>query len=112
MKEIIQNYLDHLEKADYEKLMDLFVPNAMLYLSLNGKQDAKEFYKKLFNDVTKFKIKLINISTDEVNQCGTAHFHLELTLSDSSVKSFDAFDIFEFNDTLDKIIITYVTHSD
>ncbi len=104
MKKIIQNYLDCLVRSDYDKLINLFAPDAIVYSPLYGKQDAKEFYKKLFQDTAQSRIKLINIFTDEVNKSAAAYFHYDWTLSNDIMVPFDVVDIFEFNDTRDKIV--------
>ncbi|MFA6036987.1 MAG: nuclear transport factor 2 family protein [Legionellales bacterium] len=104
MQNLIQEYLDCLERADYDKLINLFEPDAIVYSPLYGKKDAKEFYRKLFEDTTQSKIKLINIFTDEVNKSAAAYFHYDWTLSNNTSAPFDVVDIFELNDTFDKII--------
>lgn len=104
MRRIIQDYLDCLASADYDKLMNLFAPDAIVYSPLYGKQDARRFYRKLFEDTTQSKIKLMNIFTDEVNKSAAAYFHYDWTLSNNTSAQFDVVDIFKFNDTLDKIV--------
>lgn len=103
MRKIILAYLDCLEKTDYERLMNLFATDAIVHSPLYGEQPAAAFYKKLFLDTAQSKIKLINIFTDDAHKSAAAYFHYDWTLSNQTAAPFDVVDIFQFNDTLEKI---------
>lgn len=97
LKETIKKYLDALERADYENLISLFAPNAIVHSPLYGETEAEKFYKDLFKDTNKSVITLKDIFTSEDNSKGAVNFLYDWTLSDGSPSSFDCVDIFKFN---------------
>ena len=96
-KETIKKYLSGLEKSDYENLINLFAPNAIVHSPLYGEVEAKKFYEDLFKDTNKSVITLKDIFMSEDNSKGAVNFLYDWTLSDGSPVSFDCVDIFKFN---------------
>jgi ketosteroid isomerase-like protein len=97
LKETIEKYLSALEKSDYENLINLFAPNAIIHSPLYGEVGAKKFYEDLFKDTNKSVITLKDIFMSEDNSKGAVNFLYDWTLSDGSPVSFDCVDIFKFN---------------
>jgi hypothetical protein len=55
-KSIIKAYFKGLEKGNYEEIVKLFSPGAIVHSPLYGRIDARHFYKELFLDT-------LNVST-------------------------------------------------
>ena len=110
-KDIIKEYLQSLEKSDYENLISLFAPNAIIHSPLYGEVKASKFYKDLFKDTTKSKISLADIFMNEDGSKGAVNFIYEWTLSDGSPVTFDCIDIFRFDTTgkIQELTIIYDT---
>ena len=96
LKETIKKYLGALEKADYENLISLFAPKAVVHSSLYGAVEAEKFYKDLFKDTSKSVIILKDIFVGENSSKAAVNFLYDWTLSDGSPVSFDCVDIFKF----------------
>jgi len=96
LKETIKKYLSALEKSDYENLINLFVPNAIIHSPLYGEVEAEKFYEDLFKDTNKSVITLKDIFMNEDNSKGAVNFLYDWTLFDGSPVSFDCVDIFKF----------------
>lgn len=97
LKETVKKYLSALEKSDYENLISLFAPNAIVHSPLYGEVEANKFYTDLFKDTNKSVISLKDIFMSEDGSKGAVNFLYDWTLSDGSPVSFDCVDIFKFN---------------
>lgn len=111
LKETIKKYLNTLQKSDYENLINLFAPNAIVHSPLYGEIEAKKFYKDLFKDTNKSIISLKDIFMSEDGSKGAVNFLYDWTLSDGSPVSFDCVDIFKFNSEgkIEELTIIYDT---
>ncbi|MFA5953259.1 MAG: nuclear transport factor 2 family protein [Candidatus Pacearchaeota archaeon] len=95
-KIIIKKYFKFLESGDYKNMITLFSKNAIIFSPLYGKVSATKFYKDLFNDTNKSKIKLINIFSNKSSHL-IGYFKYNWTLKNKSFISFYGTDIFSFN---------------
>lgn len=96
LKETIKKYLSALEKADYENLIGLFSPNAIVHSPLYGEVKAEKFYRELFKDTNKSVTTLKDIFVGENSSKAAANFLYDWTLSDGSPVSFECVDVFRF----------------
>ncbi len=99
IKRLIKEYFENLSKGNYEKLMELFDGEAVVFSPLYGKKLAKDFYKELLEDSGKeSKVELIQAFVSADNNKGAGNFRYEWTLKDSAKSSFEGVDLFEFNE--------------
>jgi ketosteroid isomerase-like protein len=96
-KGIIKKYLHALESSDYENLISLFAPGAVVHSPLYGDVEVRSFYEEVFKDTIKSVISLRDIFVGEDNSKGAVNFLYEWILSDGSSVSFDCVDIFKFS---------------
>src|SRR5581483_1352638 len=110
---IIRSYFQGLESGSYEKVIQLFAPNAVVLSPLYGKKSATTFYKELFSDTNRSKITLKNIFVNPDNsQVAAGHFLYDWTLKDGTKAPFECIDVFEFtkdNKFIEKLTIIYDT---
>ncbi len=104
MRKIILHYLHYLEIGDYNHLMQLFAPDAIVHSPLYGDKNAADFYKELFSDTQQSKIKLINILENNENKTAAAHFQYDWTLANGVTAPFEVVDMFQFNEAANQII--------
>ena len=96
MQATIRQYLNALEKADFDQLMTLFSDKAIVISPLYGRRPASEFYKELLEDTKQSKLKLLGIFNNSNEKSAAVNFLYEWTLANGEVNSFDCVDIFEF----------------
>ena len=98
VEKIIEKYLEYLESSSYEDIIKLFSADAVIYSPLYGKISARDFYKKLFKDTLKSRIRLINIFISRNNpRIGAGYFYYDWTLENGRNVLFECIDIFKLN---------------
>ena len=93
----IKCYLEALQDGDFETLMTLFTKKAKVVSPLYGVQKANVFYRDLFRDTNRSKIKLLGIFTNLEDNTASVNFIYEWTLANGRLTTFDCVDIFHFN---------------
>lgn len=114
MEKIINNYLKALEEGNYEEIISLFAPHALVLSPLYGKVKAIEFYRDLLQDTSNSNITLMNTFTNPSNtRVGAGHFRYDWTMKDGTPTSFECVDIFYLNaeQQIEKLSIIYDTAS-
>ncbi len=97
MKEQMQAYLSFLAKANYEKLMSLFTPEAVIISPLYGIQKASIFYQKLFEDTKESTLTLQDSFVNEDKKTACIHFLYQWKMANGKETYFDCIDIFQFD---------------
>ncbi|NIO23159.1 MAG: nuclear transport factor 2 family protein [Candidatus Aenigmarchaeota archaeon] len=111
IEKIIKDYLNALEKGNYEMMIKLFTEDAIVFSPLYGKIKAIDFYRELFKDTSKSKITLLNILKSDNKSVGAGHFLYDWLLKDGTPTSFECVDVFQFADDgrIKKLTIIYDT---
>jgi len=111
IEKTIKEYLRELENGNYENIIKLFSPKAIINSPLYGKIKAKDFYKELFKDTLKSKITLMNIFKSKNPLIAAGHFRYDWVLKNGTSTSFECVDIFQFNKNgkIIKLTIIYDT---
>lgn len=94
--QLIQAYLVALAAADLDKLFSLFSKDAVVYSPRYGKQAARDFFPRLFEDTASSGLELNNVFLSENGQI-CAYFHYDWILKSGESISFDVCDIFTLN---------------
>lgn len=92
----MEAYLQCLERGDYDTLMDIFTPDAMVESPLYGPRPAAEFYRELFADTSASKITPFDFFTNSGQRTGAVNFRYEWTLANGQEVAFDCVDVFSF----------------
>ncbi|EOT1824008.1 nuclear transport factor 2 family protein [Vibrio vulnificus] len=96
---IANKYLDALEKADIEKVLSLFTPDATVSSPLYGECKATDFYPELFGDTRSSKITLNGVmegkSTRECTDLISIWFDFDWTLANGEPAPFNVVDVLE-----------------
>lgn len=98
MKEVMETYLQCLERSDYDTLMELFMDDAMVESPLYGARSAADFYRELFADTSQSDITPLYFFTEPHQQTGAVNFRYQWTLANGQRVSFDCVDVFSFTD--------------
>lgn len=98
LQAIFQAYLDALNQADYESIIQLFAPNATVFSPLYGEQLATSFYRKLLNDTEASEVQLIDIFANDTHRKACLQFLYKWTMNDGSVVRFECVDVVEFDE--------------
>ena len=98
MEEKIRNYLQSLESGDYQQVMRLFAPGAVVHSPLYGFRPAREFYRELLADSAASRIHLLHIYHQPGSLRSAVHFTYEWTLADGGQAVFDCVDLFEWDE--------------
>lgn len=113
-QEVIKSYFHALETGNYNEILQLFTPEAVVHSPLYGTITAIKFYKELFSDTQCSTITLKNIFMNtEDDDRAAAHFMYSWTLQDGTLMHFECVDIFEFapqSDTIQRLTIIYDTY--
>ncbi len=111
ISEIIQSYLHALERGDEYGVLQLFAEGAIVVSPLYGRKKATDFYEQLFEDTAQSLITLLQIFKGAQKGSAAAHFRYRWTLEDEQPVSFEAVDIFEFDNErkISKLTIIYDT---
>lgn len=108
----LTQYLQFLEKGNYQDIVQLFTPDAVIRSPLYGELPASAFYEQLLSDTTQSKITLLNLFADESKRIGAAHFLYEWVLKEGIVTSFECVDVVHFSDSgkINQLTIIYDTY--
>ena len=111
----IQKYMESLAKFDVDGLNSIFTEDAQVYSPLLGWLSTKVFFEKMHKIADPEKSSQIPHNTlisSEGKNTIAKHFTYNLVLKDGRKTSFEAVDIFEFNDQnlITKETIIYDTH--
>ncbi|MEZ4886374.1 MAG: nuclear transport factor 2 family protein [Chitinophagales bacterium] len=111
ISETIQSYLHALERGDEYGVLQLFADNAIVISPLYGRMKANDFYEQLFEDTAQSLITLLQIFKGAQPGSASAHFRYRWTLEDEQPVTFEAVDIFEFDNQkkISKLTIIYDT---
>ncbi|MFH1585782.1 MAG: nuclear transport factor 2 family protein [archaeon] len=113
IEESIKSYFENLSNGDYDKLIELFDSEAIVFSPLYGKKLAKEFYKELLEDSGEgSKVELFQAFVEDGSGKGAGNFKYSWILKDGSGSSFEGVDLFEFNDKgkITQVKIIYDTY--
>ncbi len=108
----LTQYLQFLEKGNYQSIAQLFTSDAVIRSPLYGELPASAFYEQLLNDTTQSRITLLNLFANEPKRIGAAHFLYEWVLKEGTVTSFECVDVVHFSDSgkIDQLTIIYDTY--
>ena len=99
MKDILGTYLKSLEAGDAKTIINLFSQDGIVHSPLYGDMPVKDFYKDLFDDTTQSVITLLNIFQSSTNHnTAAAHFKYQWTLKNGTKTTFEAVDVFNFDE--------------
>ncbi|MEE4001838.1 nuclear transport factor 2 family protein [Tenacibaculum sp. FZY0031] len=109
--EIAKKYLEHLEKGNIEKVIDLFSNNGFVESPIYGIKKADEFYRTLNNDTSNSELFLKGIFEQNESNTLALYFTYKWTLKNNEKVEFDVVDIIEFNseNKITKLKIIYDT---
>lgn len=109
---IIQEYLKFLAQGNYEALLQLFRPGAIVISPLYGEKKAKIFYQELFQDTQSSTLTLINIFQGQGENTAAAQFRYDWQMAKGQNTSFEVIDVFQFDDQgfIQELKIIYDTH--
>lgn len=113
-QQTIRHYLQGLETGNAAQIIKLFSEYGRVHSPLYGTQQARNFYKALFQDTLRSEIRLFHIF-QEVEKPGVAgvHFQYDWLMRDGSANSFECVDIFHFtgDDKIRELRIIYDTQN-
>lgn len=95
--QIIKNYLQALERGDYQDIIALFEQDGVVNSPLYGSRQASDFYEDLLRDTSTSEIVMLNtfVSTDD-SSVGAVHFRYNWKLKSGLATSFECVDVFYF----------------
>ncbi|MDO7171205.1 nuclear transport factor 2 family protein [Mariniflexile sp. AS56] len=110
-KIIAKRYIDHLERGDVKKIIDLFNENGVVHSPLYGVKTANAFYNDLSRDTTNSELRLLGIFEDDDSNHLALYFTYIWTLKNNKKVEFDVVDIIEFDihNKINKLKIIYDT---
>jgi len=111
---VVRAYFQGLERGNYDDVIKLFAPRAIVYSPLYGKIEATQFYKEIFSDTRRSQIVLKNTFVNPMNpDVAAAHFVYAWTLKDGMDVRFECVDVFTFapgSDLIISLTIIYDTY--
>lgn len=107
---ILKAYLQALSSGDYDTIMRLFSPTAIVHSPLYGERPAADFYWELIEDTQRSDITPLDYFENEARR-GAVNFLYRWTMENGTTVEFDCVDIVEFadDDLITKIKIIYDT---
>lgn len=102
-KELVIQYMDHLEKGEIEQIIQLFHKDAIVDSPIYGHKKANEFYHELNNDTSNSELQLKGVFEEDNSNNLALYFTYKWTLKNGRKVEFDVVDIIEFN-TSNKIL--------
>lgn len=92
----MEQYLQCLQRSDYEQLMELFTTDAVVESPLYGARPAAEFYRELLADTSQSEITPFDFFVNREQGTGAVNFRYDWTLANGQRVSFDCVDVFSF----------------
>jgi hypothetical protein len=103
-EQIVNKYLEHLEKSNFDAIVKLFDSKAMINSPFFGKIDMMSTFRKLFSHVKSCKIEDLHLFEHLKNPDSmTVHYVCNWTFQDGSTLKGDCVNVFEFLPNSDKI---------
>lgn len=103
-KPLIESYLHYLHSGDTQGILELFEEDAIVYSPFLGRVEAEPFFHKLAETTANSTITEFDVfGSLNDSRCATAFFRYDWKLKDGTNVAFDCVDVFEFNETDDKI---------
>jgi hypothetical protein len=106
-KEIALKYLEYLENGEFDELLELFTPAAMVNSPLYGSKPAIQFYRLLSADTNNSILKLKGIFEDDHGQLAL-YFNYHWTMKNHQTVEFDVVDIIKFNEQNQIVDLTII----
>ncbi|WP_417784673.1 nuclear transport factor 2 family protein [Tenacibaculum sp.] len=109
--QIAKKYLEHLEKGNIEKVINLFSNNGIVESPIYGIKKADEFYRELNNDTSNSELILKGIFEQNESNNLALYFTYKWTLKNNEKVEFDVVDIIELDseNKITKLKIIYDT---
>jgi hypothetical protein len=109
--QIAKKYLEHLEKGNIEKVINLFSNNGIVESPIYGIKKADEFYRELNNDTSNSELILKEIFEQNESNNLALYFTYKWTLKNNEKVEFDVVDIIELDseNKITKLKIIYDT---
>ncbi|MFT7900530.1 nuclear transport factor 2 family protein [Tenacibaculum ascidiaceicola] len=109
--QIAKKYLEHLEKGNIEKVINLFSNNGIVESPIYGIKKANEFYRELNNDTSNSELILKGIFEQNESNNLALYFTYKWTLKNNEKVEFDVVDIIELDseNKITKLKIIYDT---
>lgn len=109
MTGFIDIYFKALETEDYKLMLSLFASNAVVSSPLYGELKARDFYKNLFSQTSKSKIKVLEVYKGDKPYAFATHFIYSWLLKNNELVEFECIDVFYTNDKgkIAKLVIIY-----
>jgi len=96
--QIITNYLQALERGDYEAIIAVFENDGVVHSPIYGTRQASDFYAELFRDTSASEIAILNTFINlHDTSTGAGHFRYNWKLKSGVVTTFECVDVFYFN---------------
>ena len=110
-EQIVQAYLEYLEKGEMEKVIQLFDKDGIVESPLYGEQLADNFYKKLAADTNASRLKFDGLFFEEGTDRVSLLFDYEWEMKNGKTVCFKVVDIIEFTKKIKikKLTIIYNT---
>lgn len=97
MEDIVTSYMSCLETGNLDGMLKIFSENGKVLSPLRGEMGCRQFYRDLFRDSMSNKLTLIKLFKENSGESCAAHFRYDWVLGDGTPKSFEVFDVFEFD---------------
>jgi ketosteroid isomerase-like protein len=99
VRNVLVEYLHHLENSDCDKLIQLFADDGIVNSPLYGEENATTFFPKLLAKTQSSTLSPHQIFHGERDSSKAAlHFTYEWTLTDGKVFNFECVDLFKLNE--------------
>ena len=102
---LIEKYIDAIQSSKPEAIIELFTADGTVDSPVCGLKPARQFYYDWLKETNSVRVTVLNKFINPENPCSMAlHLVLHLTLvRNNKDVSFPVVDIFDLNDTSDKI---------
>ncbi len=97
-KTITQQYIQHLQQGDMQKVIALFTEDAKVQSPIYGTQNAREFYTNLASDTTQSELKIKGTFEETDSNRIALYFNYQWTLKNGKDINFDVVDIIDFDE--------------
>ncbi|NMB87793.1 MAG: SnoaL-like domain-containing protein [Chloroflexi bacterium] len=99
----MQRYLQALGDGDAAAILELFVPDGVVFSPLYGEVSAAHFYRDLFADTSRSTITPYHVFHSLQPERGAVHFRYDWVLRDGTPVTFECVDVFEFDLAVNKV---------
>jgi len=108
-QQVMNQYLNALGDGDYDALIKLFDPKAVVRSPLYGHRPALEFYRELLRDTRTSVLTPHSFFAEAEKKSGALYFTYAWTMADGARVTFDCVDVFTF-DEAGKILTLHIIY--